>query len=156
MGMRYLLVDHITGVQGRTLIRGIKNIAMSEEFLSFHFPENPVMPGALLLEALVQLAGWLEAESSRFKSWILLRRVGRCRYYGFARPGDQVSLEVTSLPSTDSDVRGYKGIGSGKGKKLIHAEFKGILYPLSTLHDPVSARHFFQILTRDRGVDPNG
>ncbi|MCF8145013.1 MAG: beta-hydroxyacyl-ACP dehydratase [Deltaproteobacteria bacterium] len=154
--MRYLLIDQITEVQHHTLIRGIKNIAMSEDFLSFHFPDNPVMPGALLIEALVQLAGWLEAQSSGFNSWVLLSSVGRCRYYGFARPGDQVSLEVTSLPSTDSNVRGYKGIGSGNGKKLIHAEFKGILYPLSTLHDPVSARHFFQILTRDRGVDPNG
>jgi 3-hydroxyacyl-[acyl-carrier-protein] dehydratase len=154
--MRYLLVDHITEVQSHVLIRGVKNIAMSEDFLAFHFPDNPVMPGALLLEALVQLAGWLEAQSTLFERWILLRRVERCRYYGFARPGDQVSLEVMSLPSTDSNVRMYRGIGTGNGKKLIDAEFEGAVHPLSTLHDPGRAQHLFQILTRDRGFDPNG
>jgi len=154
--MRYLLVDRITDVQSHTLIRGIKNVAMSEDFLSFHFPDNPVMPGALLLEALVQLGGWLEAGSSRFKDWVLLCRVGRCRYYGFARPGDQVNLEVMSLPSTDSNVRMYRGIGTCNGKKLIDVKFEGGVQPLSTLHDPVRAKHFFQILTGDRGFDPNG
>ena len=154
--MRYLFVDRITEVQSHALIRGIKNVAMSEDFLSFHFPDNPVMPGALLLEALVQLAGWLEAQSTLFNRWILLRRVGRCRYYGFARPGDQVNLEVICLPSTDSNVRMYRGIGTGKGKKMIDVEFEGAVQSLATLHDPVRAQHLFQILTRDRGFDPNG
>lgn len=153
--MRYLLVDRITEVNGH-LIRGIRNVTMSEDFLSFHFPDNPVMPGALLLEAMVQLAGWLEAESSRFNHWILLRRVRRCRYYGFAQPGDQVSLEVICLPSTDLNVRIYKGIGTDNGKKLIHAEFEGTLQRLSALHDPRRAKDLFELLKRDRGLHPDG
>lgn len=154
--MRYLLVDHITEVQSGNLIRGIKNVAMSEDFLSFHFPDNPVMPGALLLEALVQLAGWLEAESSRFNDWILLTKVKKCRYYGFARPGDQVGLEVIPLPGIHPRARMYKGVGMANGRKLIDAEFEGAEQSLSELHDPAGTKHLFHILTRACGFKPNG
>jgi len=154
--MRYLLIDHITEVQSGSLIRGIKNVAMSEDFMSFHFPDNPVMPGALLLEALVQMAGWLEAESSRFNGWILLSKVRKCRYYGFARPGDQVRLEVIPLPARDPCARMYKGVGMANGRKLIAAEFEGAVQPLSELHDPVGAKHLFHILTRACGFKLNG
>ena len=50
--MRYLLVDHITGVEPDKSIRGVKNVAMTEDFLEFHFPRNPIMPGVMVLEAL--------------------------------------------------------------------------------------------------------
>ena len=154
--MRYLLIDHITEVQSGSLIRGIKNVTMSEDFLSFHFPDNPVMPGALLLEALVQLAGWLEAESSRFNGWVLLSKVKKCRYYGFARPGDQVGLEVIPLPARHPRARMYKGVGMVNGRKLIDAEFEGAEQSLSGLHDPVRTKHLFHILTRACEFRPNG
>ena len=154
--MRYLLIDHITEVQSGSLIRGIKNVAMSEDFLSFHFPDNPVMPGALLLETLVQIAGWLEAESSRFNGWILLSKLRKCRYYGFARPGDQVRLEVIPLSAKDPCARMYKGVGMANGRKLIDAEFEGAEQSLSGLHDPTEAKHLFHILTRACGFKPNG
>ncbi|HBD06910.1 MAG TPA: beta-hydroxyacyl-ACP dehydratase, partial [Syntrophobacteraceae bacterium] len=64
--MRYLLVDRITDWKAGESITGIKNVAMSEDFLEFHFAGNPVMPGVLALEALMQLTGWLEAASSEF------------------------------------------------------------------------------------------
>jgi 3-hydroxyacyl-[acyl-carrier-protein] dehydratase len=57
--MRYLLIDCITEWQPGTKIKGIKNVAMSEDFLEYHFPKNPIMPGVLLLEAIAQLTGWL-------------------------------------------------------------------------------------------------
>ena len=67
--MRYLLIDYITEWEPGTKIKGIKNVAMSEDFLEYHFPKNPIMPGVLLLEAIAQLTGWLEAASSDFKNW---------------------------------------------------------------------------------------
>ena len=68
--MRYLLIDHITEWKSGEFMKGVKNVAMSEDFLEFHFPKNPIMPGVLLLEALTQMAGWLEAASSDFRSRI--------------------------------------------------------------------------------------
>jgi 3-hydroxyacyl-[acyl-carrier-protein] dehydratase len=150
--MRYYLVDQIREWQPGTMIRGIKNVAMSEDFLEFHFPGNPIMPGVLLLEALSQLAGWLEAAGSNFQQWFILDQVKRCGFYGFALPGDQVELELTLLESSTPDRRCYQGIGLvGKRKKIV-AELEGLLVPLADLEDPEAFRRLFNYLTRTQGM----
>ena len=55
--MRYLLLDRITALDPPDRATGIKCCALSEDYLADHFPGHPVMPGALLLEALAQLGG---------------------------------------------------------------------------------------------------
>jgi 3-hydroxyacyl-[acyl-carrier-protein] dehydratase len=147
--MRFLLVDHITEWKSDSLIKGVKNIAMSEDYLEFHFPRTPVMPGVLLLEAMVQLAGWLEARASGFENWFLMRQVRKCSFYGFALPGDQVAFEVRLLSSASSRTRTYQGIGEIEGKKKIRAEFEGELMALSELEDVEEQRRLFQVLTRE-------
>ncbi len=147
--MRFFLIDHITEWKSERVIRGIKNVAMSEDFLEFHFPKNPIMPGVLLLEALGQLAGWLEAKSSNFEKWVLMNKVRKCNFYGFALPGDQVELEVQPLSETGMKTRAYKGIGYIKEKKKIIAEFEGEMIELSRLEDIDDQKKFYHILTRD-------
>ena len=92
--MRYLLVDHISECEEGKSIKGVKNVAMSEDFLEFHFPKNPIMPGVMLLEALTQLAGWLVAASSDFQNWFLVDAVKKSSFYGLVLPGDQLKLDV--------------------------------------------------------------
>jgi 3-hydroxyacyl-[acyl-carrier-protein] dehydratase len=146
--MRYLLIDHITEYTQGERIKGVKNVAMSEDFLEFHFPKNPIMPGVMLLEALTQLTGWLEAVSSDFRGWFLISRVIKSNFYGFAFPGDQVELEVEILPSDDPDRKVYRGIGLVKGKKKITTEFEGTIVPLDEIEDVEEQKKFFQVLTR--------
>ncbi len=98
--MRYLLVDRIMALEPGNKITGVKNVAMSEDFLEFHFPKNPIMPGIMLLEALIQLSGWLDAASSDFRKWFLVSRVLKCSFYGFVLPGDQVELSCERGSST--------------------------------------------------------
>jgi len=117
--MRYLLVDHITECEAGKSIKGIKNVAMSEDFLEFHFPDNPIMPGVMLLEALTQLAGWLVAASSDFQDWFLVSEVNKSSFYGFALPGDQVNLDVQLIREDGPGEMSFKGIGTVKGKKKI-------------------------------------
>ena len=147
--MRYLLIDHITEWQNGISIKGIKNVAMSEDFLEFHFTKTPIMPGVMLLEAITQLTGWLEAASSDFKNWFLISRVIKCSSYRFALPGDQVEFEVTRIPGNTGDTRTYSAIGSVKGAKKIVAEFEGMLMPLADIEDPEEQRRFFSLLTRE-------
>lgn len=147
--MRYLLIDHIIEWQLGEQIKGIKNVTMSEDFLEFHFPKNPIMPGVLLLEALAQLTGWLEAVSSDFKNWFLINKVRKCNFYGFALPGDQVELEVQSMSKASTDTKAYKGIGMVEGKKKITVEFEGEITPLTEIEDIDEQKRFFQLLTRE-------
>ena len=150
--MRYLLVDHITEYKPGEMIRGIKNVAMSEDFLEFHFQKNPIMPGVMLLEALTQLTGWLEAASSDFKNWFLVSKVNKSNFYGFAFPGDQVELEVELISSPSEgnpDKKVYRGSGFVKGKKKIIAEFEGELIPLDDIEDSEEQRKFFKVLIRE-------
>ena len=147
--MRYLLIDHITECTSGQSIKGIKNVAMSEDFLEFHFPKNPIMPGVMLLEALTQLTGWLEAVSSDFQRWFLINKVIKSNFYGFAFPGDQVELEVERLSGGDGNRRTYRGSGFVKGKKKIITEFEGEVIPLDDIEYAEEQKAFFRVLTRD-------
>ena len=147
--MRYLLIDHITEYKEGEFIKGIENVAMSEDFLEFHFPKNPIMPGVMLLEALTQLTGWLAAVSSDFKDWFLISNVKKSSFYGFALPGDQVELEVRALPEASGKGKVYQGIGMVNGKKKILAEFEGEIIPLSDIEDEEEQKQFFLRLTRE-------
>ncbi|MGM0952164.1 MAG: 3-hydroxyacyl-ACP dehydratase FabZ [Pseudomonadota bacterium] len=55
----FLLVDRVTEVESGVSIKGYKNISFNEPFFTGHFPENPIMPGVLLIEAMAQLSGIL-------------------------------------------------------------------------------------------------
>jgi 3-hydroxyacyl-[acyl-carrier-protein] dehydratase len=147
--MRYLLIDHITEWKPGELIKGVKNVAMSEDFLEFHFPKNPIMPGVLLLEALTQLTGWLEAASSDFRSWFLISRVRKSHFYSFALPGDQVELEVQLVEGQEGNGKVYRGTGMVNGKKKIVAEFEGEAVPIAEIEDPEEQKKFFRVLTRE-------
>jgi 3-hydroxyacyl-[acyl-carrier-protein] dehydratase len=145
--MRYLLIDHITEVKEGHSIKGVKNVAMSEDFLEFHFPGNPIMPGVLLLEAMVQLAGWLTAASTDFKDWLLPTNVRKCNFYRFAMPGDRVELEVEI--AEEGGIKFFKGLCKSGGKKLVKAEFEAETIPLGDIEDVSAQRHHFQILARE-------
>jgi 3-hydroxyacyl-[acyl-carrier-protein] dehydratase len=104
---------------------------MSEDFFEFHFPKNPIMPGIMLLEALVQLAAWFEAASSDFKKWFLVSEVLRCGFYGFVLPGDQVKLDVKVSAAPSHDLMVYSGSGEVNGKRKIKAEFRETSWALN-------------------------
>jgi 3-hydroxyacyl-[acyl-carrier-protein] dehydratase len=147
--MRYLLVDRITEWKADGKIKGIKNVAMSEDFLEFHFPKNPVMPGVLLIEAFAQLSGWLEAASSDFKNWFLITKVRQCKFYGFALPGDQVELEVERSSESTLQRKVYSATGRVGTKRKVVIEFEGDVIPFEEIEDREEQRRFFKVLTRE-------
>ena len=147
--MRYLLVDRITEWNADGKIKGIKNVAMSEDFLEFHFPKNPVMPGVLLIEAFAQLSGWLEAASSDFKNWFLITKVRQCKFYGFALPGDQVELEVERSSESTPQRKVYSATGRVGTKRKVVIEFEGDVIPLEEIEDREEQMRFFKVLTRE-------
>ncbi|MDY6814560.1 MAG: 3-hydroxyacyl-ACP dehydratase FabZ [Pseudomonadota bacterium] len=55
----FLLVDRVTEIEKGASIKGYKNISFNEPFFQGHFPNNPIMPGVLIIEAMAQLSGLL-------------------------------------------------------------------------------------------------
>lgn len=146
--MRYLLVDRITDWHREGAIAGVKNVAMSEDFLEEHFSGHPVMPGSLLLEAMVQLAGWRTALSSGFQEWALLGRVRRAAFYGFVLPGDQVTLGLTRADAGGAWPASYSGAGHVDGRRKLAVSFEVERIPLSRIGRREDFMHLFKILSR--------
>ena len=149
--MRYYLIDRIWEWEADKRIRGVKNVAMTEDFLQYHFPRRPTMPGVLLLESMTQLAGWLEAASSEFERWFLLEHVTSCKFYDLTGPGDQVEIALDVVPGSEPSRRRYRGMGSVGGKRRVVAEFDGQVIPLADLEAPASQRQLFAVLTNTAG-----
>lgn len=99
--MRYVLLDRITLLQPPELARGVKCISLSDDIFVDHFPGHPVMPGALILESLAQLAGvLLEAtmrERGRHDLHALLTMADRVKFRHVVRPGDRLEIEARAL-----------------------------------------------------------
>src|ERR671925_1620758 len=93
--MRFPLLDRIVEVQPGRSLRAVKNLTLGEEYLADHFPTFPVMPGVLMLEALVEAGAWLLRVTEDFRhSVIVLREVRNVKYGSFVEPGRR--LEVTT------------------------------------------------------------
>jgi 3-hydroxyacyl-[acyl-carrier-protein] dehydratase len=143
--MRFLLVDRILEMESGRRATGIKNVTMSEEFLAYHFPDRPIMPGALITESLVQLADWIVRESSDFQQMGLPMAFDRLKFRRFVRPGDQLFLEAEITSHTDSQVA-VRGRALCQEQQMVTAAFTLALYPMDDFHTVEEARRHYRIL----------
>lgn len=97
----FLLIDRVLSVElgEEKKIVGLKNVTINEPFFTGHFPNNPVMPGVLIIEAMAQAAGMLAhlaAETAGKKGELYyLVKVDNARFSQIVKPGDQLILKVT-------------------------------------------------------------
>lgn len=91
----FLLVDRIIEIEEGKKAVGIKNVTANEPFFQGHFPDNPIMPGVLIIEALAQVAGIAVMNIEEFRGKLgLFTGIDNCRFKKVVRPGDQLVLEV--------------------------------------------------------------
>jgi len=112
----FLLVDKVIEKEEGKRVVGIKNVTINEPFFAGHFPEYPVMPGVLILEALAQVGAIavLDMEGNKGKIGFLAG-IDKCRFKRQVKPGDQLRLEV--------EITRMKGpIGKGKGIATVDGE----------------------------------
>jgi len=118
----FLLVDRVTKhVQG-TFIEGFKNVSINEPFFQGHFPEKPVMPGVLQIEALAQLGGILMAYTEGGDNRLgLFTGIDNVRFRRMVEPGDKLELRV-ELGQVRRNLAKMKGIATVDGKIAVQAD----------------------------------
>jgi beta-hydroxyacyl-ACP dehydratase FabZ len=115
-------VDRILELEPERIV-GIKNVTANEPFFAGHFPDFPVMPGVLILEAMAQTAGVLVLKSipDRESKLVLLVSVEYAKFRRPVVPGDQLRLEMTLL-KRKSTVAKMAGRATVDGALVAEAE----------------------------------
>ncbi|RCW77415.1 3-hydroxyacyl-ACP dehydratase FabZ [Saliterribacillus persicus] len=111
----FLLVDQILEIEEKRIV-GKKNVTINEPFFQGHFPDYPVMPGVLIVEALAQVGAVsiLSKDGNRGKIGFLAG-IDKCRFKRQVKPGDTLNLEV--------EIIRVKGpIGKGKAIATVDGE----------------------------------
>ncbi len=96
----FLLVDRVTYIEVGRRATGIKNVTINEPFFQGHFPDYPIMPGVLIVEAMAQTAGILAFKSGaadKVGSLIYFLGIDKAKFRRPVRPGDEIRLELAVL-----------------------------------------------------------
>lgn len=112
----FLLVDRIIELEPGKRAVGIKNVSINEPYFAGHFPNQPVMPGVLMIEAMAQVGACALLAEEKYKSYLAyLAGVDRIRFKRQAVPGDvlQISTELITIRAN---------IGKGKGNIKINEQ----------------------------------
>jgi beta-hydroxyacyl-ACP dehydratase FabZ len=119
----FLLVDRILETDGATHMVGLKNVTMNEPFFQGHFPEHPVMPGVLLVEALAQVGVvlLLNNDPNRNSKLVYFLGIDKCRFRQPVVPGDQLRIEVSVLKQRGRYYK-MKGQALVDGNLAVEAE----------------------------------
>jgi 3-hydroxyacyl-[acyl-carrier-protein] dehydratase len=92
----FLLIDRITELERMKRIVALKNVTITEPFFQGHFPDKPIMPGVLIIEAIAQAGGLLLLTEVPNRDELLMVFTGieRARFRRPVGPGDQLRIEV--------------------------------------------------------------
>jgi 3-hydroxyacyl-[acyl-carrier-protein] dehydratase len=102
----FLLVDRILELEGDRIV-GLKNVTANEPFFAGHFPEYPVMPGVLIIEAMAQVAGIqvLYGFAERHTKLVLFASIEEAKFRKQVLPGDTLLMEMTILKKKATAVK---------------------------------------------------
>ena len=182
--MRWIWIDSFVEFEFGKRAAAVKNVTLAEEHLHDHSPGFPVMPATLLIEGMAQTAGILVGEARGFKENVILAKIRRAEFSGYAVPGDQIRYEAViesideraamtsgtitksqspnplTLPSPPTGERGF-GVGSKNGQPLGRVDliFSHVNQAEKTLdlpdHNFVFTEQFMNLLAGFRTVAPN-
>lgn len=118
----FLLVDRITELEEGKRAVGLKNVTINEPFFNGHFPEYPVMPGVLIVEALAQVgAVAMLAKKENKGKLAFFAGIDKCRFKKQVKPGDQLRLDVEIIRAKGSMGKG-KAVATSEGDLVCETE----------------------------------
>lgn len=120
--MKFCLVDRITELTPGQSISTIKNVSLAEEYLQDHFPGFSVLPGVLMVEAMVQSCAWLLRVTDDFEhSTILLKQSKAVKFNNFLKPGQTLAMTATMKKNEDNTAT-FTAAGSVEGSSAVSAK----------------------------------
>jgi 3-hydroxyacyl-[acyl-carrier-protein] dehydratase len=118
----FLLVDRILEIEEGKKAVGIKNVTANEEFFNGHFPDYPVMPGVLIVEALAQVGAVAMLKKEEYRGRLaFFTGIDKCRFKRQVKPGDQLRLEV-EMTRMKGPIGKAKATATVEGQVVCEAE----------------------------------
>lgn len=149
--MRYFFIDRIFKYEKGKGATGVKNITLSEEVFSDHFPDLPIYPGAYIIESAAQLGGFL-LEMSLNKSDEIRRavmvQVDQAKFYKPAEPGDQLLLEAEIENIMDDAAKVVVHVSSS-GEKTARVFITFMLQKINNDKIHEQRRNLYRIWTKN-------
>jgi 3-hydroxyacyl-[acyl-carrier-protein] dehydratase len=132
--MRFVLIDRIVELEPEVKITAVKTLTMAEEYLADHFPNFPVMPGVLMIEAMTQAGAWLVRASENFRhSIVILKEAANVKYGQFFQPGQTMTVRAEIIDRSESETK-IKTSGSVNGRLIVGARLTLKQYNLADTH----------------------
>jgi 3-hydroxyacyl-[acyl-carrier-protein] dehydratase len=135
----FLLIDRIVEFEPAKRLVAIKNVTINEQFFQGHFPDYPIMPGVLVVEAMAQAGAiiMMEAIPDREKKLVVFTGIERAKFRRPVTPGDQLRIEVDVL-SMKTRVGRIEGKAYVDGKLACEATLTCQVVPKVREHHPTA------------------
>jgi len=121
----FLLIDRVLDYKVGEYLRGYKNVTFNEPFFTGHFPQRPIMPGVMILEAMAQATGLLAFRTvdraANNDSLFFLVGIDKARFKRPVEPGDQLMLDV-KVVNSKRGIWVFEGEASVDGKIAASAQ----------------------------------
>ncbi|AUJ63993.1 3-hydroxyacyl-[acyl-carrier-protein] dehydratase FabZ [Aestuarium zhoushanense] len=127
----FLLVDKVVDINGTQSGKGIKNVTMNEPHFTGHFPDQPVMPGVLIVEAMAQTAGVMVGVSLGMADKnmkVYFMAIDGVKFRRMVVPGDVLEMQIeTTRGKPGAKVWKFKGVATVDGEMAAEAEFTAMM-----------------------------
>ena len=137
-----LLIDKILTLTSDS-VTGVKNVTMNEEFFKGHFPDNPVMPGVLLVEAMAQTGGILALKSvpdpENYLTFFM--KIDGVKFKQKVIPGDTVVFKLDLLTPIRRGICHMKGVAYVGDKAVMEAEMMAQIVKVKNKNEPSLSLH---------------
>ena len=126
----FLLVDRIINIRGDESCVGIKNVTINEPQFMGHFPERPVMPGVLLIEAMAQTAGVIairaQQSDQEHPKLVYFMTIDNAKFRKPVTPGDRVEFHMTKT-AQKRNIGWYSGRALVDGALVCEAQISAMM-----------------------------
>ena len=127
----FLLVDKVVDINGFNNATGLKNITFNEPQFQGHFPNTPIMPGIMIVEAMAQTAAVMVGVGLNFidkEMLIYFMAIDKCKFRRKVIPGDQLIMKLKTLRGQPgSKVWKFYGEATVDGEMAAEAEFSAMM-----------------------------